>query len=513
MLAAAGLVAAGNVISRLIGFVREPVIAAVFGASTQADAFEIAARVPNTLLEVAIGGAVSAVLVPLLAGMGDGPAARRLTGNVASVTALLLGLLTIGGLVFTDQLVALLAPDLPQSAKPLAAAMLRFTIPAALLLGISAVVTARLIALERFVGPAFSISALNSVLVVAILALTPLVGPVAVAVGYLVGAGAHLAVQLPGLFRAGVSRRWPDPWADSNLRRAVLLYLPVLGGLLIAQVVILVETRLATSAGEGSLAMMRYATRLQQFPLGVIVAAIALALLPPLAQAAPAALRRMAEADEFKELFWAAARILIVAIVPVTIILVLAAEPVIRIVYERGQFQPGDVAPTALALVYYSVALPLIAIDQLLIFSLYAARNTIAPAAVGVVGVAIYLLVAFPLAQALGFHGLVLANSIQNGAHAVVLGALMLYLLRTRPKRSVWRFAIGVTAAAAAAGAALWMGMALAQFIEPAPEPGLVTLVLALPGTALAYFAVLQVFGVKEPALIWAMVSERLMRR
>ena len=101
-------------------------------------------------------------------------------------------------MVFAGPIVELLAPDLPAEAKPLAVNMLRFTLPAALLLGLSAVVTARLLARELFLGPALSVSSLNAVLVVSILALTPLLGPVAVALGYLLGAGAHLLVQLPG---------------------------------------------------------------------------------------------------------------------------------------------------------------------------------------------------------------------------------------------------------------------------------------------------------------------------
>ena len=506
-----GLVAAGNVLSRLLGFVREPVIAAVFGATAQADAFEIASRVPNTLLEVAIGGAVAAVLVPLLAGITDPAAAARLFANVLTVTALVLGALVGLGILLAGPIVELLAPDLPADAKPLAASMLRFTLPAALLLGLSAVVTARLLAAERFVGPAFSVSSLNAVLVVSILALTPLLGPVAVAVGYLLGAAAHLLVQLPGLLRIDPRGARPAPWRDPNLRRAVVLYLPVLAGLLVTQVVIMVDTRLASSAGEGSLAMMRFAARLQQFPLGAVVAAVALVLLPGLSRAAPQKLADLPRAEEFARLLWAAARALAVGIAPLALFLVLASEPVVRAVFARGQFVEAAVGPTALALVIYALALPLIAIDQLLIFAFYACRNTILPAAVGVLGSLVYLLIAFPAAEAIGFHGLVWANTVQNGLHGLVLIALMLYFLRQGPSRTATIFLGKVALGTVAAGLVILLGSTAGGTIESG-KPAILTLAFTVPTSAAVYLGALHLLGVREPAMIASLLAARLSR-
>ncbi len=495
-----------------MGFAREPLIASVFGATAQADAFEIASRVPNTFLEIAIGGAVAAVLVPVLAGLGDSPSAARLFANATTVTALVLGFLVGLGLLFAEPIVELLAPDLGSDGKPLAAAMLRFTMPAAFLLGMSAVVTARLLAAQRFAGPAFSVSALNAVLIVSILALTPLLGPVAVAVGYLLGAGGHLLVQLPGLL--GIDRRWrrPNLWRDPNLRRAAVLYVPVLAGLLVTQLVILVDTRLASSAGEGSLAMMRFAARLQQFPLGAVVAAVGLAMLPTLARAAPESLSQLNRADAFTRLFWAAARILAVGIAPVAIVLVLASEPLVRAVFARGEFVEAAVAPTARALSIYAAALPLIAIDQLLIFAFYACRNTLLPAAVGVLGSIVFLAIAFPAVDALGFHGLVWANTVQNGLHGLVLLGLFLGYCRVRPGRPAVRFVGAVTIATGAAAAALIFGLSLGGRFESGPS-GWLSLLLALPPSAIAYLATLHWLRVDEPARIWNLVVDRLSKR
>ncbi len=507
-----GLVATGNVLSRLLGFVREPVIAAVFGATARADAFEIASRVPNTLLEVAIGGAVAAVLVPLLAGLSDPAAAARLFANVAIVTTLVLGGLVAVGVLLAGPIVELLAPDLPAEAKPLAAAMLRFTLPAALLLGLSAVVSARLLAAERFLGPAFSVSSLNAVLVVSILALTPLLGPVAVAVGYLLGAGAHLLVQLPGLLRIDPLGGRPAPWRDPNLRRAIVLYLPVLAGLLVTQVVIMVDTRLASSTGEGSLAMMRFAARLQQFPLGAVVAAVALVLLPGLSRTAPAKFADLPAATEFARLLWSAARALAVGITPLALILILASEPVVRVVFARGQFLEAAVAPTALALVIYALALPLIAIDQLLIFAFYACRNTILPAGVGVLGSLVYLAIAFPASEAIGFHGLVWANTVQNGLHGLVLTGLMLYCLRQAPSRAAVVFLGKITLGGAVAAIVLLGGAAAAAAIETG-KPAFLTLVLAVPASTAAYLLALHLLGIREPAMILKLLAARMRSR
>ena len=336
---AAALVAAGNILSRLLGFVREPVIAALFGVSGTTDAFEVATRLPQLVHELVIGGAISGVLIPLFSEMASDERrlARTFSSLIASVGLALIGVTAVL-VMLAEPLVAAAAPGLPEETRATAVIMTRITLPAVLFLGLSAVTAARLYARDRFAAPSFGPATLNGTLIVLALALTPVVGPVGVAIGYLAGAGAHLLVQLPALVRDRVRLTAPAWRGNPDTARALRLYLPIAAGLVVAQALVIVDTNLASRTGEGSLAIMRFATRLQQFPLGLIGTAIALAFLPVLARSAPDDPRELVNAVEFKSALTAAARSAFALMVPITIVLTVLSVPVIRVVYERGDF-------------------------------------------------------------------------------------------------------------------------------------------------------------------------------
>ena len=159
---AASLVAAGNVLSRLLGFVREPVIAALFGATGTADAFEVATRVPNMLFDVVVGGAISAVLVPVFSGLdNDKRRSASLFYSLLLVIGVGIAAVVAVLVVLAHPLVTLLAPAFSDETHNMAVTMLRITLPGVILLGLSAVVSGRLYAAERFAFPAFSVTALN----------------------------------------------------------------------------------------------------------------------------------------------------------------------------------------------------------------------------------------------------------------------------------------------------------------------------------------------------------------
>ena len=494
---AASVVAAGNILSRLLGFVREPVIAALFGATGATDAFEVATRLPTMIFDVAIGGAVSAVLVPVFTSVThDERSASDLFHSIVITVFAFAGAMVLPLVIFADPLISLLAPEFSAETHDLAVTMTRITLPAVLLLAVSAVASGRLYAAERFAFPAFSVSALNATLIVGALALTPVIGPPGVAVGYLVGAFAHLGIQIPGLARARTRFVRPHLLSNPHLRRALGLYGPVVAGLIFAQLIVLIDTRLASGAGEGSLAMMRFATRLQQFPLGVVVAAVTLATLPLLSRAAPERFADLPRSPEFRRLLGLTVRYLLLLIVPITILMIGLTEPIIRVVYLRGEFVEANVSPTALALLIYSVQLPLVALDQLFIFAYYSARNTRTPVLVGVAGGAVYLAVAIPGVESLGFHGLVWANTAQNSFHAVVLGLLLWRatgITSLRPHVSFVLRLAGAAALTIVAVAALNRVLGSSGIVADIP-----TVILVAAGSLAVYAVAVRVVGIQE---------------
>lgn len=509
---AAALVAAGNILSRLLGLVREPVIAALFGASGTTDAFEVATRIPQLVHELVIGGAVSGVLIPLFSEMSSDERrlARTFSSLIASVGVALVGVAVVL-VILAEPLVAAAAPGLPAETRAMAVVMTRITLPAVLFLGLSAVTAARLYARDRYAAPSFGPASLNGTLIVLALALTPIVGPVGVAIGYLAGAGAHLLVQLPSLVRDRVGFAAPAWRNNPDAARALRLYLPIAAGLVVAQALVIVDTNLASRTGEGSLAIMRFATRLQQFPLGLIGSAIALALLPVLARCAPADARRLVDAAEFKSALVAASRSAFVLMVPVTVILTVLSVPVIRVVYERGAFDAAATDLTGLALLIYATQLPLTVLDQVFIAAFYATRNTLTPVLVGIVGGVVYLVTALALIEPFGVFGLVAANSVQNSLHGLVLGWLLWRRLGGFGDPGLWWFGARVIIAG---GLAAVVGLFLREWTSGAlaPDGAAGWRVLLLSGAAItvAYTGSLTLLRVPEVRQLARVVHSRL---
>ena len=494
---AAALVVSGNLLSRLLGFVREPVVAALFGASGTADAFEVATRLPQLVHDLVIGGAVSGVLIPLFSEIAtnDRRLAHAFTSLLLSVGIALIGVVLIL-VVMAESVVAMAAPGLSETARETAVVMTRITLPAVIFLGLSAVVAARLYARDRYAAPAFAPATFNGTLIVLALALTPVVGPSGVALGYLVGAGAHLLVQAPALMRDRVRFSWPGWRGGEDSSRALRLYAPIAAGLLLAQILVVVDTNLASRTGEGSLAIMRYATRLQQFPLGLIGTAITLSFLPVLARQAPQQSVDLPEATEFRATLVMAVRTAFVLIVPITVVLTVLSEPVVRVVYERGAFDSAAAELTGLALLIYAVQLPLTVLDQVFIAAFYATRNTLTPVLVGVCGGIAYLVTALSLVEPFGVFGLIAANTVQNGLHGLVLGWLLWRRIKGFDDPSLGSAAVRVILAGAVAA---FLGLVVREWMMSDLDPA-AWKVLTVSGSAIlgTYFVLLGCFRVPE---------------
>ena len=500
---AALLIAGGNVLSRVLGIVRESVIAALLGTTGSADALEVATRIPQLVHDLVIGGAVAGALIPVFSDIAhDETRLRRTFSAMLGTVALALGGVVVVLAVLAEPFIGIAAPGLSDETHALAVNMTRITLPAVLFLGLAAVTTARLYARDRFAFPAFSTASLNATFIVVALSLTPLVGSPGVALGYLAGAAAHLAIQIPALLRDRARIGWPQ-WRDNpDFWRALRLYAPVAAGLVLAQVLVVVDTNLASRTGEGNLAIMRYATRLQQFPLGLVASAIALAFLPTLSRSAPATPRELPEAVEFKAGVSAAARTALLLIVPATLLLTVLSEAFIRVVYQHGAFAAAATAPTGLALLIYALQLPLTALDQIFIAAFYATKNTITPVLVGVAGGAVYLATALVLVAPAGVFGLVTANTVQNSFHGIVLGWLLWRRLRGFGGTGLWRFTLKVGLSGAAAAVLALVLREVLTGAEPDGRASWLTLVLASAGTLAVYALALHLLRVRELDLV-----------
>ncbi len=424
MARAASIIAAGNITSRLLGLVRETVIAGLFGATGEVSAFRVAQTIPTMLYDLLVGGMVSSALVPIFSEQAehDRNVLWHLASLILSLAVIVSAIAVIIIEIAAPQLARLMAVGLNEDLLAVTTQLMRIMIPALLFLGISGIITGLLYALKRFTLPAFTAAIFNtSIVVVAWIGVKLFgLGIETLAVGLLVGAFLQVVLQLPGL--RGTQLHFVIDLQHPALRRIGKLCLPIILGLIISQVAIIFDRRFASMTGERSLAWMQYATTIIQFPIGLISAAVSLAILPTLSRQAAMTDSRL-NLEAFIETLASGLRMVLILIIPATVALFILAEPVIVLLFQRGKFIPYDTQQTALALRFYLLGLTFAAIDQPLVFAFYARQNTLTPAVVGLFGVGFYLAAALlpTLFRAMQMTDLVLANSIQLSAHALIM--------------------------------------------------------------------------------------------
>jgi putative peptidoglycan lipid II flippase len=420
---AATVIALGNVASRVLGLARETVIADLFGATGLVSAFDVASRVPRMLFDLLIDGLVSSALVPVFSKL-----AERDRAELWRVASIMLSLATLamsaGALMlelFAPQVAWLMSGGFDADLLADTARLMRITTPAVVFLSLSGITTGLLYALKRFTLPAFTATVFNASIVVTALVLTGLLGwgIESLALGLLLGSAMQVALQLPGL--RGARLRFSLDWDHPVLRRIARLYAPVVLGLIVSQVGIIIDRNLASRTGEQSIAWMRYATTLVQFPLGLVSVAVSMAILPTLSRLASAS--QHATLDEFMDTLAAGLKMVLVLILPAVAGLFALAEPAVALVFQHGDFTALDTQRTALALRLYLLGTTFAAVDLPLVFAFYARQNTLTPALVGVLGVGLYLAAALaPTSfRELRMTDLVLANSVQLTGHALVM--------------------------------------------------------------------------------------------
>lgn len=414
---AALLIATGNIASRLLGQVRESVIAARFGVSPDIDAFAIAARVPTTMYDLLVGGLVSAALVPVFSELAERD--ERNLGRVAS-TIFTVALLLMAGLA---GLVWLAAPALGSVIDPrisrITIELIRWMLPATVFMGLAGLLTGLLQARRHFLLPAFSTATFN-LGIIAAAALLARWGIRSLAIGMIIGAAGQVLLQLPGA--RGVALRPRLDVGHPDVRRIGVLYLPVLLGLGFSVAGTIVDSVLVAPYNGGA-AQQRYATTLVQLALGIVATAISIAALPTLS-------RQGMDKDlsRFRSTLALSIKGLLYLLVPATALLAALAFPIVSFLFEWNAAKAEDARIIAIALLVYLPMLVAAGVDQPLIMAFYARRNTLLPNIVNGGAIAAYLLVALLLVRPLGVYGLILGNVAQWWTHAL----LMLWFAHTR---------------------------------------------------------------------------------
>ena len=419
-------VASMTMLSRILGFIRDIVLAQTFGASPGFDAFLIAFKIPNFLRRLFAEGAFSQAFVPVLAEYREqhGDKVQTFMSHIAGCLALTILLVVIVAEIIAPLLVLVFAPGFWHDPLryTLASSMLRITFPYILLISLTALSGAILNTYNRFAIPAFTPVLLNVALIgVAVLWAPHSANPIiTLAWGVVLGGVWQLSLQLPALLKAGIMPRLRPNWKDPGVRKVLKLMVPALFGVSIAQLSLLIDSLFASFLPVGSISWLYYSDRLTFLPLGVVGVALATVVLPQLSKQ----FARGSEQSYSATVEWGVRMALIVGL-PAAIGIFMLAGPILATLIHRGQFTSHDVIMTAKSLRAYAFGLPFFMLIKVLASGFYSRQQIRTPVKVAAAALVVNMTLNFLLIRYMAHAGLALATAVAAAVNASLLFFLL----------------------------------------------------------------------------------------
>lgn len=436
---AAFLLATASILSRLLGVLRDRLLATYFGAGAQLDAYYAAFRLPDTIYNLIILGALSAGFLPMLAELRakDGKdASLRFASLVLGWVSLVLVVCALIGSAFAPQIVPWFVHGFDRERLSLTVQLSRLLFLSPVLLGISAVFGGVLQSARKTLAFAFAPVWYNVGILAGIVVLAPRIGVMGVVIGVLAGAALHAGTQGIGAIHEGI--RWPAAlrWT-ADMRRLLLLTLPRLAALGASQLSLVILLSLASTLPTGSVAVFQLGNNLQSFPLGVIGISFAVAAFPLLSEAAG-----KGSYEEYHAVLGKTGRRIIFFLLPMAGAFILLRAQLVRLILGDGAFDWGATIATAEVVGWFAVSLPAQALIPLLTRGFYALQSTWTPFIVTIVIEVVNLVSAWLLRDAYGVAGLAMAFSLATCVQLVLLWGLLSRRVGADSQRQFVRLAL-----------------------------------------------------------------------
>lgn len=430
LLKSGAVVSAGVMSSRVLGFFRDVIIAHFLGTGFAAEAFFVAQRIPNLLRDLVGEGAANTAIVPVVTEYRQKKSAaewQELVNVVMAWGIVILGVLTLLGMVFAPAIVGVMAPGFrnnPQQLQ-LTVDLTRIMFPYLIFVGLVAFQTGILYSLRSFFMPAFGPCLYNIAMILSAWAAWAFAWPLAyvLAAGTVVGGIWQLWAQGVALRHKQVRWAWPASLNHEGARKIWSLLIPRLWGTGVYQLNIMVDTfcaSLSVIVGQGGIAAIYYANRIIQFPLGVFAYALFSVSLPALSKHAADG-----QMNKFKEIFAFSLRNVMLVLFPCALVIAVLSQWIVRIVFERGAFDAYSAQITAQALMYASLGLPFYGACRILASAFYALQDTKTPVKIATVCLVVNAVLNFVLMYPLKIGGIALASSIASFLNAFLLWILL----------------------------------------------------------------------------------------
>jgi putative peptidoglycan lipid II flippase len=489
-----------TLISRILAFTRDVLIASMFGAGLVNDAYVLATRLPNLLRRLFAEGAFSQAFVPIFGEYKNRKGheeTQLLVDHVTTLLALILFVVTLIGIVAAPLIIYITAPGFIHDAEKfdLTVQLLRITSPYIFFISLVAVAAGILNTYNKFWVPAFAPILLNICLIGGALWLTPYFEQpvVGLAWAWFIAGFVQLAFQIPFLKQIGMlpNIRWG--WKDSGVRRILKQMGPAIFGVSIAQISMIINTIFASLLITGSVSWLYYADRLMEFPSGILGVAIGTILLPSLSRS-----HATNDTAEYSKLLDWGLRLTIMLTLPAALALGMIAVPLLATFFQHGAFTAHDVLMSRAALVGYSVGLIGLILVKILAPGFYARQDIKTPVKIGIV--TLVATQAMNVLFVFGFHMAHAGLALSIGLGACLNSAILFYFLRKKgiyQAEAGWmKFLLKVMLAVVALGITLWFGMGTEQhWLTTSGWERIIHLTWLVVAGVAVYFAVLFALG------------------
>lgn len=417
-------IAAFSIFSKILGAVRQAVLAHKFGAGIEVDIYVAAFRVPDLIFNLFILGTLSVAFIPVFVEYlnKNRQEALKIASSIFNITLLLMSVLAILGAVLARGIVHLIVPGFSAEAMGQTITLTRILMLSPLLFSLSSVLTSMLQGSRRFIFPAIVPLFYNLSIIAGILFFYPRIGLPGLAWGAVLGAFLHLVLQLPSSLHLGLKPFANWSWGHPGVKKIAKLFLPRIIGLDLGQISLLIASVIGSSLGAGSLAVFYFGYDLQTVPLGIFAISFAIVALPTMSDFVA-----RKDLDGFKKFFAKNTVQILFLIVPISVLLLLLRAQVVRLIYGAGQgtaFTFEDTRLVAHALGFFVLSLFAQSLIPLLARSFYALQNTVIPVISGLIATIVNIILAIVLARGGSADILPLAFSI-----ASILNMLILFII------------------------------------------------------------------------------------
>ncbi len=418
--AAALIIGASSLASRLLGLVRDRVLAGTFGASTSLDAYYAAFRLPDTVYNLIILGAISAGFIPVftdyLESRGKEQAAK-LAGQVLTIVGACLAVASALVAVFAPVLLPPIVPGFDAETLAKTIDLTRVMSISPVFLGLSAVIGGVMQSMKRYVGFALAPVFYNLGIIGGAVFLAPTYGIMGAAIGVVIGAGLHFLIQASTLHTFPLGRLpWPS-FSSAGVRKIIALMGPRTAALGVSQVNLVFLLAIATTIEPGAVSVFNLATNLQMFPVGLVGISFAIAAFPALSRA-----HAVEDDDGYRSALSSATRKILFLIIPAMAVFILLRAQIVRLALGDGQFNWNDTIRTVDTLAWFAVSLVAQSLIPLLARAFYALQDTWTPFWISIASEVVLIFFAFTLREPFGVMGLAMAFSASAIVQCVLLG-------------------------------------------------------------------------------------------